>query len=510
MPARLFALSLFETMATSSLQVVWLKRDLRFQHHAPFHAAAVSGEPTLALYIHEPSRLGRPDSAQQHRNFVLETLTELRLELASHGGQLLEKIGEAPEVLEALWEKTRFGRLLAYQETTHLQDFARDKAVKAWCALRGVEFVELPHSGVQRGHRFRSEGFQFAAHVRQALSHQYPVQGLRWAGLSLASARHDEVPNANGSDKPLRQKGGRKAAQACLSRFLNMDTLLAYPSAISSPLRAPEGCSRLSAYLAYGVLSDEEVLQALAKFQQDHAPVSDELKQACRFYVERLYWRSSYLQAYEQDSSSEARPDLPSFRGLREQEHVEEWFQAWKEGRTGIPLVDAGMRFLSANGWINMRMRGLLASFALNDLWLDWRKVRQHLALEFLDYEPAIHNSQISIHAGSSRLSGPLIYDAIKQAKDHDPKGQFVRHWVPELAHLQDSSIFEPWLLASRPAGQQAWIQAGYPLPLVTPAAREAAKERIMALREGRLAPRATWWKEREKRKLALRQQSLI
>lgn len=501
---------------TTSLHVLWLKRDLRIEDHPALTAAASRNEPVLPLYVHEPSRLAREDAAQQHRNFVLECLAELRAQLAAQGGSLWEQVGEAVEVLESLWQQTRFTHLWALQETTHLQDFERDRAVAGWCRSRGVTFTEVPQSGVRRGSAYRKDGFDFREHLQTLWAREPAPLVVRWAPAPSTSVEHTKVPAGRGRDKPSRQRGGRTQALASLVEFFTTDKLLAYPGALSSPNSAVEGCSRLSAYLAHGVLSDGEVLRALQAARQRalaEAPPGSHaaLDEACRFYVERLYWRASYLQRYELDMTCEQQAELEVFRGLREGEHIKEWFEAWTQGRTGYPYVDAGMRFLAEHGWVNMRMRGLLASFALNDLWLDWREVRRHLALEFLDYEPAIHNSQIAIHSGASRMSGPLVYDAVKQGRDHDPQGTFVRRWVPELACLPAPDILEPWaspLVRSGRGGVH--LGRDYPAPLVPAGARDAAKERVMALREGREPPKSAWWRERAQRKMALRQSSLL
>jgi len=318
-------------------------------------------------------------------------------------------------------------------------------------------------------------------------------------------------------DKVLRLSGGRAAALEQLERFLRTDNLLAYPSAISSPLSALDHCSRLSPYLAWGVLSDREVLRALtAKLDMESdwvdADVRERLLSAARFYVERLYWRSAYLQGAENTPDLKERAGLATFGALREAERRDGWLQAWAAGKPGFPFVDAAMRMLNATGWLNMRLRGTVTSFAVNDLWLPWQEVGLVLAREFLDYEPAIHWSQMQIHAGVAARSEPLTYDAVKQARDHDPKGVFVRQWVPELREVPLQWLFEPWKMP--PAVQQACgvlLGQDYPLPLVRyPAANDAARQRVAALRLGQEPPASLYWKERNKDLAKQGQQSLF
>lgn len=279
------------------------------------------------------------------------------------------------------------------------------------------------------------------------------------------------------------------------------------------------GCSRLSPYLAFGVISDGEVLRALHQ-QREHlrrAGLSEDrskdLDQAVKFFVERLYWRAAYHQAFELDYEQEHVNKLRQFDGVREGVFIPEWLSAWQAGQTGVPYVDAAMRMLAQTGWLNMRLRGTVISFALNELWLPAREVGLHLAREFLDYDPAIHWNQVQIHAGTSDMSDPLTYDPRKQARDHDAAGEFVRQWVPELRAVPLEYLVEPWLMPPQTQAQsRCRIGVDYPAPLVPlQQAHDAAKERVAALRAGKKTlPRNSYWTGRERQRVAMRQGGLF
>ena len=124
----------------------------------------------------------------------------------------------------------------------------------------------------------------------------------------------------------------------------------------------------------------------------------------------------------------------------------EKYFIAWKTGLIGYPFLDACMRALRANGWINFRMRAMLMSFASYHLWLHWKQCAEYLATLFIDFEPGIHYSQSQMQSGTTGINSIRIYNPIKQGKDHDPDGIFIRKWVPELSCIQSDNIHTPWL----------------------------------------------------------------
>ncbi len=154
---------------------------------------------------------------------------------------------------------------------------------------------------------------------------------------------------------------------------------------------------------------------------------------------------------------------------MREPEHNEAFFQAWKDGLTGYPFIDACMRNLKQKGWITFRMRAMLVSFASYHLWLDWRVTGKFLAQLFTDYEPGIHYSQLQMQSGVTGINSLRIYNPHKQAQDHDPNGDFIRQWVPELRAVDNAFIHEPSLMdmvQQKACGVE--IGQDYPVPIVT------------------------------------------
>lgn len=211
---------------------------------------------------------------------------------------------------------------------------------------------------------------------------------------------------------------------------------LASAKRISSPLSAPTACSRLSPYLAFGCLSLREIVHA-ARFKSATLPASaSRHKAGISAFISRLYWHCHFIQKLESEPALELRNLHRGYDGMREDDWNPRHFEALSAGRTGWPLVDACVVMLRETGWINFRMRAMLVSVAAYPLWLHWRPVGLWLARQFLDYEPGIHWSQMQMQSGTTGINVPRIYNPIKQARDHDPHGHFVRRWLPALRRV--------------------------------------------------------------------------
>lgn len=414
--------------------LVWFKRDLRMADHAPL-ALAAGADAAAGLFVLEPEWLTSPECDAQHVAFMRGHVLALRAALATRGLPLLIRVGTVPAVLAELRRTFGFTHLYSHEETGPGWTYARDRAVGKWCRREGVVWDESSQNGVVRRLSDRSgwaRRWQQRMDARQVV---VPEQFRGVSGLDLGTLPDDLVAQHGHADSRPLPPVGEAAAQACLQSFLD-GRGARYRRDLSSPLTAEQGCSRLSAYLAFGVLSMRQVHQAteakIAALKSLGTANARSMAYHLRGFAGRLRWHCHFMQKLESEPEIEYRNIARSYDGLREDAFDWQRFDAWKNGRTGYPMIDACMRSLNATGWLNFRMRAMLVSFAAYHLWLHWREPGLHLARQFLDFEPGIHWSQMQMQSGTTGINTFRMYSPSKQQLDHDPRGEFIRRWIPE------------------------------------------------------------------------------
>jgi deoxyribodipyrimidine photo-lyase len=230
--------------------------------------------------------------------------------------------------------------------------------------------------------------------------------------------------------------------------------------------------SRLSADLRFGTLSPVEVAtRALA---------ADDGGEGSRRFVTELAWRDFYAHALWHAPRIAHEPLDVRYRALT-YERDDEGLAAWRDGRTGYPIVDAGMRQLRATGWLPNRARMIVASFLTKDLLIDWRDGERVFMVHLIDGDPAsnLGNWQWVASIGTDSHSFVRVFNPVTQAKRFDPDGHYVRRWVPELGRVPATRIHEPWTMTDD-EHERSGIRIGvhYPAPIVDHA---AARVRALA-----------------------------
>jgi len=459
-------------MGRADVQVVWFKRDLRVHDHAALTAAIETGAPVLPLYVIEPSLLAHPHTSPRHIELVLDGLCDLRESLGTLGAPLVVRIGEVVDVLEDTSRHVGIETVHSHEEFGVLATWERDRAIADWCRGRGVRYREHRQSGAMRGLATRDTWSRQRAALLSRPLHRAPA-AIRPTDIAPGPIPKLRDLGLTEETMEYRQRGGERTGRDVMHSWIT-DRVPGYEKKLSSPVSGWAGCSRLSVHLALGTVSAREVNARVQARKGE--PASPRFSLAA--FEERLAWRDHFTQKLEDAPFIEQGALHSAFDALRPTTPNPRALEAFIEGRTGYPMVDAVLRSLAATGWTTFRMRSMIASFASYDLWLPWQESGRVLARWFTDYDPGIHWPQIQMQSGVTGMNALRIYDPVKQQLDHDPTGEFVRRWVPELRDVPDSLLATPWLVASEERHK-------YPDPIVDHAAAVAqAKRRIGAVRK--------------------------
>ncbi len=439
-----------------STAVVWFRRDLRVADQPTFLAAADAADRALALFVLDPALL-KPSGAAR-ANFLYGCLRELDEAL---GGKLLVVQGDPADVVPRI--ATAVGA-----QTVHVAaDYGpygreRDEQVEKALAEDGVELVRTgsPYA-VAPGRVEKGTGGPFK--VFTPFSRAWADHGWRApAGTDASTCRWMDPADKNGGpravqipdDQPVEAElpeAGESAARARWADFLD-EGVADYGSTRDLP--AERGTSGMSPYLKYGCVHPRTLLADLAKQKGD----------SVKTYRTEIAWREFYADVLYRrpDSARENYDKAFDHLPLRTGKAADADFERWCEGRTGFPIVDAGMRQLRGEAWMHNRVRMIVASFLVKDLHLPWWRGARHFMALLVDGDLASNQHGGQWTAGSGTDASPYfrIFNPITQGERFDPDGDYVRRWVPELAEVGGKAVHQPWKL---PGG----IPEGYPEPMV-------------------------------------------
>lgn len=432
----------------AATSVVVFTRDLRTRDH-PALVAAAGAEHTVPLFVLDDAALAAHASANRTR-FLLDCLHDLRAQLRERGGDLVLRHGDWSDEVATLCEQVGAQQVhvsddvsgFAAARLARLSDRLADDGIEL-CRHQGVTVVAPGATAPSGGGPWKV----FTPFHRRWSAHEWRSVLRAPAELSLPpNVAVGRIPALErltpGTTSPGLPEGGETAGLAQLKSWAGRD--LADYEDLHDDLAA-DATSRISPYLHFGCLSPLEVATRLRERDGGAA------------FVRQLCWRDFYHQLLA-DRPEAAHQDYRD-RDDHWRDDTED-LAAWKDGRTGFPLVDAGMRQLRAEGFVHNRARMVVASFLTKDLYLDWRAGAAHFMDWLVDGDVANNQLNWQWTAGTGTDTNPhRIFNPTTQSKRFDPDGSYIRRWVPELADVAAPEIHEP--------GDGTRARTGYPAPIV-------------------------------------------
>ena len=423
------------------MNIVWLKRDIRTIDHEPLFWAENQKEDYIIIYILEPKLISHTDTSIRHLHFIYNSILDVNNELKKFNRQVNIFFASGENVFNYLTTKYQVSNVFSYKESGVNLSWQRDKKVLKTLNKNRVKWKQFDNQGVLRGIKDRVgwDKNWFSYINSSVVKNKFSKTSFK-IEKSMYDFTIEKIPELKIYPKEF-QPAGQEFAIKYLNSFIN-ERGKNYGKNISYPEKSRISCGRLSTYLSWGNLSLRYVYQLVKK-----SGTYKFHKRSFDTFLARLKWRSHFIQKFEVDCSYEFNCINSGYEKMI-YENNDEYLDKWKKGETGFPIVDASMRCLINNGWLNFRMRAMLVSFLCHHLHQDWRRGVYHMAKLFLDYEPGIHYTQFQMQAGVTGINSIRIYNPIKQSIEKDPDATFIKKWIPELKEVPKELIHKPWELS--------------------------------------------------------------
>lgn len=478
--------------------LVWFRRDLRLDDNCALASALVRSRSIACLFVFDTDILDRlVDRADRSVEFIHESVCELASRIDALGGQLMIAHGSACD------QVPRIARMIGAQAVFANRDYEpdalrRDRQVDERLRENGARLALTRDTVVFEGDEIlNGNGAPYSVFTPYRKAWLHRLESDRWQShneeadlrgrflvIDAKIAEHLRTPPLErlGFERTGLNSIGVRAGQAEASRLFEAfgDRIGQYQETRDYP--AVKGPSYLSAHLRFGTIS----IRRLVRFAVQTSTTQPALAAGAQTWLSELVWRDFYFQVLHHHPHVVERNFRREFDRVRWNDD-ESALTAWQEGRTGYPIVDAAMNQLNRTGYMHNRLRMIVASFLTKDLGIDWRRGEAYFARKLLDFDLAANNGGWQWAASTGCDSQPWfrIFNPVTQSKRFDPRGRFIRRYLPALERLDDREIHAPWLVDTARL-QAAGVRIGtdYPGPMVDHAeARLRTLERFSAVR---------------------------
>jgi deoxyribodipyrimidine photo-lyase len=453
----------------------WIRRDLRLQDNQALKAALDANHQIIPVFILDARLLQSPYASPQRTAFLFNGLRSLQADLHRYEGRLILQEGEPCAVLWRLMEATGASRIYAEPDTSPFAT-RRDRQVTAELPVEwvGSPAIHPPGSVLKASGEPYSVFTPFSKAWKALPAPLAPAESFAGSLNTPDGLASLPIPENPALQNSVPFEAGEEQAEQRLNAFIQGPGSPIFDYSEGRDWLGEDGTSRLSPYLRFGMISARRAFSAARQAIQ--SAENPAFRRGAEAWLNELIWRDFYihiLHHFPQVRQQNFR--MQSIPWLNDPQQCE----AWKKGETGYPIVDAAMRQLLQTGWMHNRARMITASFLTKDLLIDWRWGERWFMQHLLDGDPAANNGGWQWTAGTGTDAAPYfrIFNPTSQGRRHDPKGRFIRLWLPELAKVPDEFIHEPWKMPDNMQRQTGCrIGKDYPAPIVDHAeARERA-----------------------------------
>lgn len=447
----------------------WIRRDLRLENNPALHAALQIKLPVIPLFILDPKLLENPPS--QRQVFLFNALHSLQNDIANLGNALIIRKGNPLQVLHQLFQETEIETIFAEEDYSPYA-LQRDQLVQQAFPLHLIVGLTIHHPQQV----LKSDGTPYTV---------FTPFSKNWKSFPknrIYTSKPDHLPT---TPMPLSSlefpestplisfPASEKEANLRLHSFLNAPI---FQYATGRNMLDQEGTSTLSPYLRFGLISIQTVYQGALNALQT-AQTTEE-KKGVETWINELIWREFYISILYHFPNVLKEAFYVHRRHIPWRNNASE-LNAWQQGLTGYPIVDACMRQLNQTGWMHNRGRMIVASFLTKDLLHNWQEGEHYFMQKLVDGDPAANNGGWQWTAGVGTDAAPYfrIFNPILQSKKFDPQGIFIRKWLPELKDVPQAFLHEPWRMTMDLQKQSRCVMGkDYPQPIVD---RSIVKDRV-------------------------------